>query len=197
MKLICKSLIFLFTCFYSTCSFSQDVITKKDGTDIKSKILEVTTSEVKYKKFDNQTGPTFTIVKSDLMMVRYENGTNDIFNQSNVSSNNSPSESGELCDQGKQDAKVNYKGRNSGSGWTCATTILFSPIIGIIPAAVCSSSEPAQSNLNAPNSELMKKNKYSECYVDQAYKAKKKKVWTNFGIGSGVWLLLILVLGAG
>lgn len=197
MKLIHKSLIFLLTCLCSTSSFSQDVITKKDGTDIQSKILEVNTSEVKYKKFDNQTGPTFTVVKSELMMIRYENGTKDIFNQSNASSSNSTSEAGELCDQGKQDAKVNYKGRNSGSGWTCATTILFSPIIGVIPAAICSSSEPTQSNLNAPNTELLKKSNYSSCYEEQAFKAKKKKVWTSFGIGSGIWLLLIIVLSGG
>ncbi len=59
---------------------AQDIITKKDGTDIQAKILEVTTSEVKYKRFSNLEGPTFSMSKSDILIVRYENGENEVFN---------------------------------------------------------------------------------------------------------------------
>ena len=198
MKIILESLILLIACFFSTNSYSQDTITKKDGTDIQTKVLEVTTTEVKYRKFDNQTGPIFTVSKSDLMMIRYENGTKDIFNQSSKSTDNTAtSETEDLCAQGKQDAAKNYTGRNSGAGWTCAATILFSPIIGVIPAAICSSAEPTAANLNTPKPDLMKNNSYSKCYTDQATKTKKRKVWTNFGIGSGVWVLLIILLSSG
>jgi hypothetical protein len=65
----------------TTLCFSQDVLTKKSGDDILAKVLEETSTEVKYKKFDNQSGPTFTILKSELLMVRYENGTKDLFNE--------------------------------------------------------------------------------------------------------------------
>jgi hypothetical protein len=58
-------------------------MTKKSGEDIQAKVLEVTTSEIKYKKFDNQNGPTYTILKSDVVMVRYKNGTKDIFTDVN------------------------------------------------------------------------------------------------------------------
>lgn len=61
--------------------FSQDMITKKSGEDIKAKVLEITTTEMKYKKFDNQIGPTYTILKSDVLIVRYKNGTKDIFTE--------------------------------------------------------------------------------------------------------------------
>ena len=40
----------------------------------------------------------------------------------------------------------------------------------------------------------MKDRTYYPAYVEQAHKTKKRKVWTNFGIGSGVWLLLVLLL---
>ena len=59
---------------------AQDIITKKDGTDIQAKITEVTSTEVKYKRFDNLEGPTFTMDKSDILLVRYANGTNEVFN---------------------------------------------------------------------------------------------------------------------
>jgi len=181
----------------SITSFSQDIITKKDGSEIQAKILEVTPSEIKYKRFDNQTGPIFTILISDLILIKYENGSNEAFNQNTVPKTTSTSsEPSDLNLQGKQDALQNYKGEKSGKGWTAATTILFSPIIGVIPAAITSSSEPEPDNLKAPNSELMKNPNYNAGYIDQAHKTKKKKVWKSFGIASGVWLALIIALNA-
>ena len=58
---------------------AQDVITMKDGSDVQAKILEVTTSEIKYKKFSNPDGPVFTVKKSEVLLVRYENGEQDVF----------------------------------------------------------------------------------------------------------------------
>ncbi len=176
-----------------TNGFSQDIITKKTSEDIQAKVMEVTTNEIKYKKFDNQSGPTFTLLKSDILMIRYENGSKDIFNEAqNISSTNNSST--DMAMKGKQDAMTNYKGKNSGAGWTAATTIVLSPLFGLIPAAACSSSEPSDNNLNYKELELMKNNTYNQAYTAQAHKTKKRKVWTNYGIGSGVWLLLILLL---
>lgn len=59
---------------------AQDLITKKNGEDIKAKILEVNQNEVKYRKWDNLDGPIFTIAKYEILIVRYENGTNEVFN---------------------------------------------------------------------------------------------------------------------
>lgn len=197
LKTIFKSLIVFLIFFSSMSSYAQDVITKKDGTDIQAKILEVTPTEIKYKRFDNQTGPTFSSLISDLIMVRYENGTNEVFNQNkSISSSSGSNEASELIEQGKQDAINNYKGQNSGKGWTAATTILFSPIIGVIPAAITTSSEPENENLNAPSLELMKNPNYNQGYTDQAHKTKKKKIWKSFGIASGVWLAIIIAANA-
>lgn len=60
-------------------AFAQDLITKKDGTDIEAKILEVSNTELKYKKLDNMDGPVFTIPTSEVLIVRYSNGTNQVF----------------------------------------------------------------------------------------------------------------------
>ena len=77
-KLILTVLTAIFTV---SISFSQDLLTKKSGEDIQAKVLEVTTTEIKYKKFDNQSDPTYTILKSDVLIVRYKNGTKDIFTE--------------------------------------------------------------------------------------------------------------------
>ena len=59
---------------------AQDVIVKKDGSTILSKVLEVNTADIKYKKFSNLNGPTYTIDKSDILAINYENGEKDDFN---------------------------------------------------------------------------------------------------------------------
>lgn len=65
---------------------AQDLITKKNGEDIKAKVLEVTPNEVKYKLYDEPNGVTYTSKKSELLMIRYESGRNEVFNQQSSSS---------------------------------------------------------------------------------------------------------------
>ena len=86
-----KKILFSFLCAFGSIvlSHAQDLITTKDGSDIQAVILEVTSSEVKYKKFSNLDGPIFTMPKSDILIVRYENGENDIFATSDASLNTS------------------------------------------------------------------------------------------------------------
>ncbi|MCD4792541.1 MAG: hypothetical protein K8R54_04855 [Bacteroidales bacterium] len=81
MKNLINLLIIIALCMISTGTNAQDVITKTDGSDISAKVLEITITEVKYKKFENLSGPIFTLLKSDVLMIRYENGTKDIFNE--------------------------------------------------------------------------------------------------------------------
>jgi len=58
---------------------AQDNIFLKTGDEIQAKILEVGHDEIKYKKFDYQDGPTYTLKKSEIFMVKYKNGSKDIF----------------------------------------------------------------------------------------------------------------------
>ena len=60
---------------------AQDLIINRNGEDLQAKVLEITQTEVKYKKSDNLTGPTYILPKSDILMIRYENGTNEVFAQ--------------------------------------------------------------------------------------------------------------------
>jgi hypothetical protein len=62
-----------------------DNIILKDGKEISAKVLEVTPDLIKYKKCDNLDGPLFSINKSDVIMIRYSDGTKDIINGNNDS----------------------------------------------------------------------------------------------------------------
>lgn len=75
--------LFILLLFVSLNMSAQDVIVKKDGSTILSKVLEVNPNDVKYKKFSNQNGPTYTINKLEILSINYENGDKDMFDDNN------------------------------------------------------------------------------------------------------------------
>lgn len=74
-KILLTSIIILI----STFCYSQDIIELNNGGEIKAKVSEISTKEVKYKKFNNLDGPTYTINIDEIVMIRYENGVKDVF----------------------------------------------------------------------------------------------------------------------
>lgn len=56
---------------------AQDIIVKNDKTELKAKILEITDAAIKYKKFEMQDGPIYSILKTDVFMIIYQNGTKE------------------------------------------------------------------------------------------------------------------------
>jgi len=62
-------------------AFSQDVILLKNGEEIKAIVNEVDINIIKYKKFENTTGPVYSLMKTDVVMITYENGTKDVFSE--------------------------------------------------------------------------------------------------------------------
>ena len=81
MRIIKFLSVFVFAMF-SIIAHAQDVIVKKDGNTITSKVTEITSSEIKYKKFSNQNGPTYTIGKNEVNYINYENGEREQMNTS-------------------------------------------------------------------------------------------------------------------
>jgi len=190
----------IITCFIATflvanSLFSQDILTKKTGDDIQAKVLEVTTTEVKYKKFDNLNGPIFSILKSDLLMIRYENGSKDVFNETKKNEEKIVSVK-DFYLEGQHDATVYYRGYKGAGTGVFVTSFLLSPLVGLIPAALCSSSDPDDSNLSYPSSELMQNREYANGYRQKAKKIKQGKVWKNWGVAFGINLVLVLAVSS-
>jgi hypothetical protein len=65
--------------FLGAC-FAQDVIVTKDARKINAKVTEINIDDIKYKNFDNQDGPTYTLLKSAVSSILYQNGTVETFN---------------------------------------------------------------------------------------------------------------------
>ena len=87
------------------CSHAQDKIYKRDGEVVDAKIKSVGTKTVTYLRFDNQTGPEYTIVKNEVEKIVYQNGSEDVFDDIHRPSHHHMKTSG-----GEQPTdKINYQ----------------------------------------------------------------------------------------
>ena len=77
LRLIPTALAILFAVIAAT---AQDVIVLKDGSTVLSKVTEITKDQVRFKKFKNLDGPTYTYNLSDITAINYENGQKEDFN---------------------------------------------------------------------------------------------------------------------
>lgn len=55
-------------------SYAQDVITKQNGESIISKVIEIRSDEIKFKKFSNQDGPLYVMPIKEVLSITFENG---------------------------------------------------------------------------------------------------------------------------
>jgi hypothetical protein len=55
----------------------------KNGDKINAKVLEVGTTEIKYKKSQNPEGPTYVNYKNDVALIEYKNGYKEVYTNQN------------------------------------------------------------------------------------------------------------------
>jgi len=58
---------------------AQDVIVTTEGKKINSKVIEVNENDIRYKLFDNPSGPSYFMKKSEIATILYESGHVDVF----------------------------------------------------------------------------------------------------------------------
>lgn len=68
---------------------AQDLIATRNGVTVMAKVLEVSPSVVKYKRFNNLDGPTYTMSTAEILEITYENGDTDTFDGAPVRAMNS------------------------------------------------------------------------------------------------------------
>lgn len=73
-----RNLLLLVVCLSCNIILAQDIIVKKNGEEIKSKVIEITPDAIKYKEYDFQDGPLKSIYSSDAAMIIYEDGRREI-----------------------------------------------------------------------------------------------------------------------
>jgi hypothetical protein len=102
----------------------------------------------------------------------------------------------DLSVKGQVDAEKHYK-KYKGAATGTLIASLVSPIVGLVPAIITSSTTPRLENLGYPDESLFKQADYHNAYTRKAKKMKAGKVWKNWGIGFGVNLVLVLIIAAG
>lgn len=78
MKNKFKIVPFIILIFGPLFTYAQDFIVKQNSDEIEAKIIEIGTSEIKYKLYTYLDGPTFILNKSEIFYIKYSNGTKEI-----------------------------------------------------------------------------------------------------------------------
>ena len=60
---------------------AQDKIIRTDYSIIEVKVVEITETEIIYKKFSNPNGPTYNIKIAEVMAINYQNGEKELYNK--------------------------------------------------------------------------------------------------------------------
>lgn len=68
-----------FFLFSQSLLWAQDSMILKNGAEMQIKVMEVSSDMIKYKKQDNPDGPVYTYSIKDVLLIKYANGTKDVF----------------------------------------------------------------------------------------------------------------------
>jgi hypothetical protein len=75
-----KKIVLTLIGIVSLCTVSaQDRIVFKDSNEINVKVTNVSPDTVTYKQWGNLEGPTYTVYKSEILFIAYQNGTKESF----------------------------------------------------------------------------------------------------------------------
>ncbi len=70
---------------------AQDKIFQSDGTKIEGKVIEISESRIKYKKFNMPPdSPVYSLSKNEVLMVVYENGSHEVFKTEDAAVSSEP-----------------------------------------------------------------------------------------------------------
>lgn len=181
-KLIAISILITF-CFSAFC---QDVITFKDGEQVECKIIEVGVTEIKYNKYPpSESSPLYVVKKSEVFMIKYEDGTTDLFkapsNEEDVSKILPQNQN--ACIKGEKDALKYHKPERNillGLGFG---------VFGIIGVAVLNDPRPPDL-ARIPEPKLVNDAIYLSCYKKRAH----KKNMNSAVLGTLVSAVIILAI---
>lgn len=71
----------IFVLFFFQSIKAQDIVYLNNGDKFETIIKEINTVEIKYKNFSNPDGPTYVILKNNVLFIEYKNGTVEIINK--------------------------------------------------------------------------------------------------------------------
>lgn len=69
-----RHILFILLLLGASSAFAQDVIVKKDGSTIVCRVVELTSTEITYKKWSDLNGSNYMMNRSEASSISYENG---------------------------------------------------------------------------------------------------------------------------
>lgn len=186
--------------FYLTNCYSQDLIVRISGDVIKAKIIEVQPFEIIYKLYDNQQGDSLEILSWEILMIKYQNGSIDIYQKGNKFKvpQSVNADSLLLVIQAERDVTDNYEVKQAEITKTFVITYFGTPVLGIIPVIKYNSAKLEDKDLNSRKQELLKNQVYYDAYVKKAKKLRHKKLWGSWagGLVLNIFTIGILLISA-
>ncbi len=188
--------LFLLPILFTSFVKGQDIITLKNGDQIKCRIVEVDTDKIKYKLFGLNDSTVYNIKKSNESNIYFHPAGEDL-------SASGVNKGGPMTKQdsinyywhGVDDAKRYYGSLPVGGGTAVFyVSLFFGGLGGLIPAVACSSTPPQEKNLHLPLTAMKDNNGYMTGYRRQAYRIKRGKVWLNFAIGAVMGTTIAVLL---
>ena len=187
--------------------FAQDLITTRKGEDLKARVLEIGLINVKYHLWDAPEGAVSILPKSEILLIRYEDGGKEVFESQTAEGDMLPTavpqnKSGLVSSlsntnmfiQGQIDAKRYYKGYKDAGAVSLISSFLLGPVFGLIPTIAIASTTPNAQNLDFPSESLMRNREYAIGYAKEARSIKSRRSWTNYGIGAVIGTALLAIL---
>jgi hypothetical protein len=190
-----KRIVLLLTallCFSS--AFSQDIIIKSTGEELKVKVTEINSREVLYKWPDSLQRRTFSLPKTEVWLIKYANGHQEIVSpaSSETAANQTTENPLLMYEQGRQDAKHYYKGRGIMLASFGATLVF--PYGYAVPFAL-GASPPKVKPERVSDIRFLKDSDYIKGYQRQAQIKKAKKAAAGAGLGTlALFGLVILAI---
>jgi len=85
-------------------------------------------------------------------------------------------------------ADTTYKAKNSGKRVVFFSTLVGSPVLGIIPALLCSAKTPNTDQFTIKNRDLVSNTAFMKGYRHEARKIKRRAIWGNYIAASTLWI---------
>lgn len=176
-------------------ALAQDFIVKVNGDEIPARVMEITLQEVVYLQPDTTEEMTFRIPKKEVFMIRFGNGTKEVFTE-NLPEQKAIAEEALSAEQlyrlGTRDAILYYKGNGVMWGSAASTALLFP--YGLAGAAILGFTPPGLHPDKVSDVGLLSYPEYVRGYQGQAKRQKRKKAAAGAGIGAAVVVGAVLVV---
>jgi hypothetical protein len=72
-----RLLLFFGALLFMSPALAQDIIIKSNGEEVRAKVFELTPDQIKYKLYSYPDGPLITILKRDVFMIKYADGSKE------------------------------------------------------------------------------------------------------------------------